>query len=177
MKTVTCVVVLGLVAMSANAAIVPNTDLTLLIQTDGSAELVNMTGAPLGFDALYIKSVGGHLNAAAWVSIEEAYVADWMTTAIALGSGAGGMGEFMANANTLAEGSLGTGCVLQAGASWSIGSPSDIPSEVDLTLYWTNDTTIAGDQYQGGVTVVPEPTTMAVLSLGLVGFIARKKRS
>lgn len=175
MKAIACALVLGFVAaVVANGSVVPpDESLMLLVQADGTAELVNTTGAPLAFDAYTIESSIGGLDPVGWVSIPDAVTVDMVGVVAALGTGALSFGELSATVSNLTDANLGNSALLGAGASWSIGDIIGTSSD-GITFTWKSPN--GSDVFQGGLTVVPEPTTMAMLGLGLVGFIARKRR-
>ena len=199
MRVVTCAVVLGLVAMVANAAEM-DSRLQLVIQADGSTT-IEYTGATdyAVFDGYQILSLGGNLLPGnvgdntklgppiedydgyipgTWKSIFDYKISgEGGTVDATLGGGAASFAEANPTALQVAEINQGGVGFLIVDATWSIGTVSGAPSVEDLTFLWHEPTGGDGTTWEGEVIVIPEPTTMAVLGLGLVGFIARKKRS
>ena len=210
MKVVTCAVVLGLVAMVANAATM-DPRLELQIQPDGSVLWVNVSASYVLFDGYQIMSaqfvpdpasteeaplpplVEGNLlpGSPTWTGLPDPYpedipgtwrsIQDWAEVGLpneaknALGNGAYGIGEANPTTGQLAELNSASSLMVRVGESFSIGHPFATPENLeDLTFLWHEPTGGEGITWEGAI--VPEPTTMAVLGLGLLGFIARKKR-
>ena len=159
------------------------------IQSAGGHLQTRYAGEPPGPDNGYV-SPDGYVrvdeltngtdgNGAGWLSLEDMDLIDIDLTdrgaGVGIGAGAGTFGELVATAAQQSEVSLTSFAIMDpADGPLYIGEISTNPSEEDLTFTWRD---IATDTtYEGPVEVIPEPTTMAVLGLGLLGFIARKKR-
>lgn len=163
---------------SAWAADTINHDLLLLIQEDGSSQLVNNNGtsSPLDVDGYSILSKGSHLNPGTWNSIADQAASDPIGIMGTLGVGALSFGELTATSAIMAEASLSNFAVFAGDATFDIGTVSDVPSESDLEFFWTSPSVGAGNQYIGLVTVVPEPATMSLLALGGIALLRRRRK-
>ena len=154
----------------------PALSLTLLIDvTTGKAWLRNDTGSSaFTFDGYEIWSVGGLLEPVSWESIADAAMSSPADVINTLGAGAMSFGEMTAGLSLLAELDLPNYATLQSGATWDIGKPAPDASLADLSFFYSNPDDV-GIKYQGGIEIIPEPTTVGLLLVGGLALLRRKR--
>lgn len=73
----------------------------------------------------------------------------------------------------LGEGNISHYAAFQPGASWYIGRPMTQASLADLRfVYALYDHTV----HEGGIDIVPEPTTLSLLALGGLAMLRRRRK-
>jgi hypothetical protein len=175
---------LGLVvgAGQASAALIANADLTLYVNPGtGDAYLKNMTGSPLDFDAYSIASAGGNLSVAGWDSISDQVIANPGAMIAKLGAGCLQFGEASPTSSKLTELNSSNAATLSGNDTLTMGTPVVIPGGglpvSDLSFQWTSPTVGEGNAYVGDVVLVPEPATLALVALGGLAMILRRRRA
>ncbi|MGC9454753.1 MAG: PEP-CTERM sorting domain-containing protein [Phycisphaerae bacterium] len=159
-KTLVSTALVLCVAFAGNVASAePLGPLNLLVDPSGEAWIVNPSTEALGFEGYQISSVVGNLNPAGWYSLTDRGEPGW---------------EVLSSSDTLLAEAVGVISTdfytLDPGGSVSLGSPVDAETPLeDLDFLYTSPD---GELFEG--TVVPEPTTLGLLSLAGLVFIRRR---
>jgi hypothetical protein len=160
-------------------------DLVLHIDATATVFLENTGTTGFDFDGYSILCDTACLSPAAWDSIEDQVSTDPLSVLAALGAGGLGFAEAAPTTSQLTELTVGSGGVLQPGATFSIGQPisgsiGDIVDLIDngsLTWQWTSPT--FGTNNSATISAVPEPSAFLCLTVTVFAAagIARKRRS
>ena len=165
-----CVLALVTFAQAAN---LPGVLQLVVDPATGAAVIKNPTAAAVLFDGYTVSSAAGQLNngAAGWYSFDDAFNANFR-----LSAGVFGWSELSATVNMMSEGNINKMGTLAADEEIMLGNPvnpgaANLPA--DLTFEYLNSDT-STDMYNGEV-IIPEPATLSVLGLGLLGLLRRRR--
>ncbi|MFO0899696.1 MAG: hypothetical protein U0836_19890 [Pirellulales bacterium] len=153
-------------------------DLTLLIDPDGTTYIKNTTAGAISFDGYQIASETNALDPAHWNSISDQAAANPLDVIGLLGAGALTFGEANPGAGNLAELNLGGAATLQGGATFAIGKPFGFGGfEVE---FWAKR--FGGGSTEGDIVIVPpltgpEPSTFVLAALAGACLVAIRVRS
>jgi hypothetical protein len=184
--------VLGLVALTANAAIITDPangaqKLKLLVLADGTATITNVTAANVLIDSYEIWSSTNKLDTSGWMSIEDYYNEgdpdyedNYAYVKGKLGSGSMYFTEVATiSSSMLAELNGGTAKAgtFKVNDPFSIGKPvnTPVPAGSTISFYYTLLGNV-GNKFTGLVEVIPEPATLLVLFGGALPLMLKRRR-
>ena len=181
-------IVLALTAGAANAILITDPaqgalQMTLLYDPSGSGNAWLMkntiwSSGTATVDGYEIWSSADDLSVANWRSLQDWNTIDQATLIASLGANSTSFMEMMPTAGVLAEVTFAPGAVFQPNAPFSIGTPLAAPPTPGVLMFTyglSTDTT--DDKYLGLIAPIPEPATVALLALGGLALLKRKRKS
>ena len=174
-------VVMGIMSIAWAGDHLPG-EMEMWIWTDGEAFLVNPTDHEVRFNAYHIQSAGGFLDPDGWYSIDDRVANNDLSFTIVIGANSIGFTEANPTAYSLAELTAGERYAILQPLDWfSIGYPAPGASVDDLTFKYAHALPGGpGDVYdavvlESAVRLVPEPASMALLAMGAMAFLRRRR--
>jgi hypothetical protein len=177
MKTLVTALVIVAIATTAFAGKTgkPMGPMDLMVYADGTAALINNGATPFLFDGYTLVSTAGLLPNA--MGIFDNALADMVTFPAKLGMTvpeALGWTEMSATATNYSEVTMGKGATLAAGDTIMLGAGFDGYNQDDGIFTYV-DSTLPDGQTSFEGRIIPEPTTMSLLGLGVLALIRRRR--
>ncbi|MCY2931924.1 MAG: PEP-CTERM sorting domain-containing protein [Planctomycetota bacterium] len=115
-----------------------------------------------------------------WEAIADSFVTDMDATTAALGKYARTYSVLIRSSKRLAETTLSGYAKFQANGAteWFIGDPvlPNMASLADLSFFWRDASQINSDTYIGRIVITPEPATLALLALGGLAVMRKRRK-
>jgi hypothetical protein len=172
-------VTVGLLAGCAGSALA-TIELTIYVNPDKTAYIKNDGDEVAKWDGYEVNSENNGLDPAGWFSFGDWVAAEPLAVIAKYGAGALGMGEVPNISEGLLAELHGVGSVdLQPGDQINLGMPFKDPFGTSFDATWRFHTLAAVNPVPGEIVKIPEPSSLILGGLGLVGLIglARRRRA
>jgi len=179
MKTLVTALVMVAVAGSAFAGInttKPMGPLDIMIYGDGTAAMINNSAAAFLFDGWTLESVAGVLPADVQGINDNAWTlgAPFATMLGLTMQTATAFQEMSTTATNYSEVTMNVGATLQAGDAINLGGGFGALNQANGTFTYVDSTLPVGStSFEGRI--IPEPTTMSLLGLGVLALVRRRR--